>query len=78
MVLDNSMRQVDSLYKHQEDKSDQLGGVKCACWDLTDEYDKYMDGLDNQIHDTQSQGAPLQRDSLATMTRGRRVSRTSD
>eukprot|EP00957_Ditylum_brightwellii_P195194 14871721-Ditylum_brightwellii.AAC.1 len=82
MVLGNSMKnqqgQVDSLCKQREDESDQLDGVKGACWDSTDGHDDHMDELDNQIHGTQSQGAPLHRDSLATTTKGRRFSWTQD
>eukprot|EP00957_Ditylum_brightwellii_P178642 13606893-Ditylum_brightwellii.AAC.1 len=55
-----------------KDKSDQLDGVKHAHWDSNNKYDKYMDELDNQIHDTQSQGVPLQIDSPAAMTKGHR------
>eukprot|EP00957_Ditylum_brightwellii_P077379 5879709-Ditylum_brightwellii.AAC.1 len=82
MVLGNLIKkqqgQVDFLRKHCKDKFDQLDGVKRTCWDSNDKYDEYMDGLGNQIHDTQSQGAPLQRDSLATTTKGLRVSQTPD
>eukprot|EP00957_Ditylum_brightwellii_P076839 5840322-Ditylum_brightwellii.AAC.1 len=82
MILGNLMKkqqgQVDSLHKRQEDKSDQLDSVKQACWDLNNGHDKHMDELDDQIHDTQSQGAPLHRDSLATRTKGHRLSQTSD
>eukprot|EP00957_Ditylum_brightwellii_P135459 10327874-Ditylum_brightwellii.AAC.1 len=70
--------QVDSLQKYCEDKSDQLDGIKCARWGSNDEYDKYMDRLDDQTHDTQLQGAPLQRDSLVTTTKGCRVSQSPD
>eukprot|EP00957_Ditylum_brightwellii_P198444 15123407-Ditylum_brightwellii.AAC.1 len=42
MVLGNSMKkhqgQVDSLRKHDEDKSDQLDGVKHACWGSNNVY----------------------------------------
>eukprot|EP00957_Ditylum_brightwellii_P075486 5737534-Ditylum_brightwellii.AAC.1 len=70
--------QVGSLHKWCEDESDQLDGVKQACWDSTDRHDNHMDELDDQIHNMQSQNAPLCRDSLATTTKGQRFSRTPD
>eukprot|EP00957_Ditylum_brightwellii_P127638 9734070-Ditylum_brightwellii.AAC.1 len=80
MDLGNLMKkpqgQVDSLCKWQEDKFDQLDGVKQASWDSTNGHDNNMDELDDQINYTQSQGAPLHRDSPATTTKGHRLSQT--
>eukprot|EP00957_Ditylum_brightwellii_P044869 3403216-Ditylum_brightwellii.AAC.1 len=73
MVLGNSVKkqqgQVDSLQNGREGKSDQIDNVKLARWGLNNECDKYMDELNDQAHDTQLQGVPLQRDSPATTTK---------
>eukprot|EP00957_Ditylum_brightwellii_P201930 15327860-Ditylum_brightwellii.AAC.1 len=69
---------MDSLCKQHEDESDQLDGVKQVCWDSIDGYDDHTDKLDDQIHNTLLLGAPLQKDSLATTTKGRRFSQTPD
>eukprot|EP00957_Ditylum_brightwellii_P124821 9514683-Ditylum_brightwellii.AAC.1 len=73
--LVQSVMVLDNLMKKQQG---QLDGVKQACWDLTDGHDNHMDELDDQIHSTQSQGAPLHRDSPVTTIKGCRFSWTPD
>eukprot|EP00957_Ditylum_brightwellii_P050713 3845554-Ditylum_brightwellii.AAC.1 len=84
LVLNTSMKkqqgQVDSLQKRCEEEVEQSEGAKHArCGSSEDEYDDYMDELEDLAHDTQqSQGTPLDRESPATTAKSHSVAQSAD